>query len=161
MRTVEPCDLAWIARAPTTIQLEVALAAPPARVFAALADAAGWTRWFPLMHQASWLPGATGGLGQEREVALRGLGRFRERFLAWDAPHRFAFTVTATTSSMIQQLGEDYQLDADGDGTRLRWCMGSAPRGAGKLGTPILRPTLRAILRRGLANLDRELTAGR
>jgi uncharacterized protein YndB with AHSA1/START domain len=159
MRSVPACDLPWIERAPALVQLTTHLAAPPERVFAAFADAAGWTRWFPTMTEAAWLDDSGGGLGKEREVALRGLGRFRERFIAWEAPHRFAFTIIATTSPMIAQLGEDYRLTADGSGTRFDWTMGSQPRGLGKLATPLLRPMLRRIVRRAVANLDRELAA--
>lgn len=159
MRDLSPCDLDWIEHAPTRIELRVSFAAPPPRVFAALADAAGWPRWFPTMTHARWLDGATGGLGHEREVALRALGRFRERFIAWEPPHRFAFTITATTSPMIHQLGEDYRLEPEGAGTQLRWTMGSSPRGVGKLATPLLRPLLRSILGRAARNLDRQLTA--
>lgn len=158
MRTLPACDLDWIERAPALATCSLHLAAPPPRVFAAFADAAGWTRWFPTMTESRWL-GAGGGLGQEREVALRGLGRFRERFIAWDEPHRFAFTIVATTSSMILQLGEDYRLTGEGSGTRFDWTMGSAPAGLGKLATPLLRVALRRIMRRASANLDRQLAA--
>jgi uncharacterized protein YndB with AHSA1/START domain len=158
MRSLPPCELAWIEKAPAKIELTTYLTAPPDKVFAAFADAAGWTSWFPDMTEARWLDGATGGVGHERQVKLRLLGTFRERFIAWEPPHRFAFTIVETTSSMLHQLGEDYRLSADGSGTRFDWTMGSDPAGLGKLGTPLLRMMLRRTMRRGIAKLDRQLT---
>lgn len=157
MRSLPPCDLAWIPKAPAIIEVTTYLKAPPDKVFAAFADAAGWTRWFPDMTAARWLDGATGGVGQEREVTIRRLGTFRERFIAWEAPHRFAFTIVATNSSMLSKLGEDYRLSADGSGTRFDWTMGSEPAGLGKLGTPLLRLLLKRTMRRGIAALDKQL----
>jgi uncharacterized protein YndB with AHSA1/START domain len=158
MRLLSPCELSWIDRAPAKIELTTYLKAPPDQVFAAFADAPRWTSWFPNMTEARWLDGATGGLGQEREVKIRGLGRFRERFILWEAPHRFAFTIVATTSPMLHQLGEDYRLSADGSGTRFDWVMGSDPAGLGKLATPLLRVMLRRTMRRGIEALDRQLS---
>lgn len=154
MRSLPPCELSWIAKAPAQIELTTHLKAPPDKVFAAFADAPGWTRWFDNMTEARWLDGATGGVGQEREVTVRLLGTFRERFLAWEPPHRFSFTIVATTSSMIRQLGEDYRLTAEGSGTRFEWTMGSEPAGMGKVGTPLLRLLLLRTMRRGAKKLD-------
>ena len=133
--------------------------APAERVYDLVTDLPRMGEWSPENTGGKWLDGATGGLGHEREVALRALGRFRERFIAWEPPHRFAFTIIATTSPMIHQLGEDYRLEPEGAGTQLRWTMGSSPRGVGKLATPLLRPLLRSILGRAARNLDRQLTA--
>jgi uncharacterized protein YndB with AHSA1/START domain len=159
MRSLPACDLAWIEQAPTVIKVSIHLSAPPDRVFAAFADAAGWPRWFPTMTDSRWLDDSGGGLGKERVVSLRSLGRFHERFIAWEEPHRFAFTVIGTTSSTIHQLGEDYRISADGSGSRFDWTMGSKPRGLGTIGTPILRMVASKILRRAVANLDRQLAA--
>ena len=154
LRSLPPCELSWIAKAPARIELTTQLRASPEQVFAAFADAPGWTRWFDNMTEARWLDGATGGVGQEREVKIRVLGTFRERFLAWEPSHRFSFTIVATTSSMIAQLGEDYVLTAEGGGTRLDWTMGSEPAGMGKLGTPLLRLLLKRTMTRGMKKLD-------
>lgn len=154
LRSLPPCELSWIAKAPALIELTTHLKAPPDKVFAAFADAPGWTRWFDNMTDARWLDGATGGVGQEREVKIRALGTFRERFLAWEPGRRFSFTIVATTSSMIAQLGEDYRLTPEGSGTRFDWTMGSEPAGLGKVGTPLLRLLLQRTMRRGAKKLD-------
>jgi carbon monoxide dehydrogenase subunit G len=159
MRELPPVDLAWIARAPVRLELSARFSAPPETVFAALADAASWPRWFPLMKKATYRDPAGGGIGREREVALRALGRFRERFLAWDGPTRYAFTAVATTSPMVKRFGEDYRLTADGSGTRFDWQMGAELRGPFKLAAPVLRTIMRRLLTRAARNLERRLSA--
>ncbi len=156
MRDLTPCDLDWIDRAPSVVRVSAHLAAPPARVFAAFADAASWPRWFPLMTAARWLDPAGGGVGREREVTLRAFGTFRERFLAFE-PGRFAFTVVASSSAMMRRFGEDYRLTADGAGTRFDWTMGAEPAGLGRPLAPGLRLFMRRVLTRAARNLDREL----
>ncbi len=158
MRDLAPCDLDWIERAPQVVRVSAHFDAPPAQVFAAFADAATWPRWFPLMTRATWLDGATaGGLGKQRDVKLRGLGVFRERFIAWEPDQRFAFTVIASSSPMMKKFGEDYRLTADGGGTRFDWTMGAEPAGVGKILAPGLRVFMRRLLKRAARNLDRQL----
>lgn len=159
MRELPPADLEWIPRAPQVVKVSARLAAPPARVFAAFADAEGWPRWFPLMTEARYVDPAGGGVGRERVVKLRTLGTFRERFLAWDEPGRFAFTVIATSSPMLARFAEDYRLTADGTGTRFDWTLGVELRGVAKLGAPALRAIMRRLVRRGARRLDARLGA--
>ncbi len=158
MRTLEPVDLAFFASAPFRVVETLHLRAAPERVFEAFADAAMWTRWWPLMHSARWTRG-TGGLGDEREVALHALGRFAERFIAWEPGVRFAFSMTGTTSPLVRRMGEDYRLFADGKGTRLEWTMAAVPSTLGRASTPITRFITRRMIRRGVPTLDRLLTA--
>jgi uncharacterized protein YndB with AHSA1/START domain len=157
MRELPPCELDWIERAPVVLRVSTHIKAPPAAVFARFADAASWPRWFPMMTRAVWLDGATGAVGAEREVSLRGLGTFRERFLAFEAPHRFAFTVIASTSGMLRRFGEDYRLTAEGDGSRFDWTMGTEPSRLGRLLAPGMRLVMRRILARAARNLERGL----
>jgi len=158
MRDLPPVDLEWIARAPQTVNVCASFSAPPGRVFAAFADAATWPRWFPMMRSASYRAPSGGGLGAERDVVLRGLGRFRERFIGWDDPTRFAFTAIATTSPMLARFGEDYRLTADGSGTRFDWTMGAELRGAARLGAPVLRLLMARTLAQAAKRLEQRLS---
>jgi len=161
MRDLVPCELEWIEKAPQVARISEHIEAPPAKVFAAFADAASWPGWFPLMTKAVWLDPAGGGVGRERDVTLRGFGTFRERFLAFDAPDRFAFTVIASSSSMMKRFGEDYRLVAEGNGTRFDWIMGAEPAGLGTIAAPGLRLFMRRLLTRAARNLDRTLSGQR
>lgn len=160
MRTLAPTDLDYFSTAPLRITATAPLAASPDAVFAALADASEWVRWFPLMHRAAWTHGDAG-VGAEREVALRGLGRFAERIIAWEPGARFAFTMVGTTSPMARQMAEDYRLTAVDGGTRLDWVMAATPTGLGRVAQPALRAIVRRMLLRAARRLDRYLVAPR
>lgn len=160
IRQLEPVDLEWIEKAPRVARISEHIEAPPVRVFALFADAASWPTWFPMMTRAVWL-GAPGAVGSEREVTMRGFGVFRERFLAYDEPHRFAFTVIQSSSGMMKRFAEDYRLTPEGNGTRFDWTMGAEPAGIGKPLAPGLRIFMRQLLTRAARNLERQLSGQR
>jgi carbon monoxide dehydrogenase subunit G len=160
MRDLEPVELEWIERAPQVARVSEHIEAPPAKVFAAFADAASWPRWFPLMTRAVWL-GTPAQVGSEREVTLRGLGTFVERFVAFEPDRRFAFTVFGSSSSMMKRFGEDYRVAPEGPGTRFDWVMGAEAAGPGKLVAPAMRLFMKRLLTRAARNLERHLAAQR
>lgn len=156
MKTLPPTDLSYFDTAPIQIRASGTVAASPATVFAAFADAPGWATWFPMMHRAAWTSG-TGGVGAERTVALRLLGRFAERIIAWEPEARFAFTMIGTTSPLATQMAEDYRLTAVDGGTRIDWVMAATPTTLGKVGKPALRQIGRRLFTGAARNLDRRL----
>ena len=156
MRTLAPTDLAYFDHAPMRVTASATIAASPAEVFAALADAAGWVRWFPLMHRAAWTRG-TGGVDAERTVALRLFGQFAERIIAWEPGARFAFTMIASSSPMARQMAEDYRLTAVGTGTRLDWVMAATPTAVGKVASPALTRIVGRLFAGAGRRLDRML----
>jgi uncharacterized protein YndB with AHSA1/START domain len=158
VRTLEPIDLDFFATAPFRVAETLHLAASPEAVFAAFADAPMWTRWWPMMYAARFTKG-TGAVGDEREVSLRLLGRFAERFIAWEPGVHFAFSMIGTTSPLVARMGEDYRLSADGKGTRLDWTLAAVPSALGKAATPITRMISKRMIRRGIPKLDRLLSS--
>jgi uncharacterized protein YndB with AHSA1/START domain len=158
VKSLDPAGLDFFGTAPLQVSASVQLRATPERVFASFADAADWLRWWPMMTACAWTRD-TGAVGAEREVAVRLLGRFRERMIAWQPGARFAFTMIGSTSPMATQLAEDYRLAADGTGTRIEWTLAAQPTTLGKLTAPVMRRTLLRMFQRGITNLDRLLAA--
>lgn len=158
MKTLTPTDLAYFDDAPVRIVSSTTLPATPAEVFAIFADITSWPSWFPMMKRAAWSGEARGGLGAEREVTMRMLGRFRERMIAWDPGARFAFTMIGSTSPLVRQLAEDYRLTAVDGGTRLDWVMAATPTTIGKLGMPVMRRIMLRIFERAGRRLRARLT---
>jgi uncharacterized protein YndB with AHSA1/START domain len=158
VKTLEPADLGFFARAAQRIVATAHVSVPPERVFASFAEPAEWTRWFPLMTAARWV-GGTPGVGAEREVALTGLGRFRERMIAWEPGRRFAFTMIGSTSPLASQIAEDYQLHAERAGTRIEWIMAATPTSAGRLLRTPTRLLMQSLFARGGRNLEHWLSA--
>jgi len=156
MRTLPAVELDWIDTAPIVLRIDGRLAASPARVFEAFADAPGWPAWFPTMTRAAWVAGS-GGVGSEREVSVRGFGSVRERFLAWEPGVRFSFTMIGATSPLVRRMGEDYRLSADGGGTRLACTVGIEPSRLGRVAMPLAKRLLLRSFRGAVARLDRQL----
>jgi hypothetical protein len=141
MRALTPLALAELDTAPMRIVTSAHIAGTAHAVFAELGDP---SKWFPMMRRSVWISAETGGLGAQREVVVRGLGAFRERMIAWDDDRRVAFTMTATSSPLVHQLGEDFRIAPEGDGVRLDWAMAARPTLLGRA----LEPATRVMMRR-------------
>ena len=160
MKALAPTDLAFFDHASVRIQQRVVVPADPTRVFAALADPSGWTRWFPGMYEAAWTSAGVAGLGAERLVKLRLYGHFVERMIAWEPGRRFAFTMVGTTSPMARALAEDYRLTGNPDGTTtLDWCMATEPTMLGRIAMPAMKPIMRRMFGKAGAGLAAYLQA--
>lgn len=151
MTPMTPRPLEWIDTAPVRASRSRRMAQPPSVVWAAIADHAGWTEWFPRL--AAVTPGAVAdAVGGTRTVDL-GAAAVEEEFLAWEPERHFAFTVTSSTKPGLRSMVEDIRLTPDGDtACTVTYTMGLDPVG-GKVLRPVLQPVLRKVIADGLAGL--------
>lgn len=96
--------------------------APPEKVFALLADGAGWSRWAGPMVVRSWWEREgspePGGVGAIRRLGLGRLGS-REEIVEYDAPRHLAYVWL--TKFPVRDYRADVRLEPDGGGTRIVW----------------------------------------
>lgn len=151
MTPITPRPLEWIDNAPVRGSRSRRIAQPTPVVWAAIADHAGWTDWFPRLVAVT--PGAVAdAVGGTRTVDL-GAAAVEEEFLAWEPERRFAFTVTGSTRPGLRSMVEDIRLTPDGDrACTVTYTMGVDPVG-GKLLRPVAAPLLRKVIADGLAGL--------
>jgi uncharacterized protein YndB with AHSA1/START domain len=134
-------------------------AAPPARVFALLADATSWPRWAgPLVGSATWEREgnpAPGGAG-----AIRKLGRWpvfgREQIVASEAPFHHAYTTLS--GNPVRNYRADVLLSPDEDGTSITWSATFEPRipGTGRVLVATYRRLIGSFARRLAAYAEQD-----
>ena len=155
MTPMTPRPLEWIDTAPVRVSRSRRIAQPPAVVWAAIADHARWTEWFPRIVEVT--PGAVADtVGGTRTVDL-GPAAVEEEFLAWEPARHFAFTVTSSTKPGLRSMVEDIRLTPDGDqACTVTYTMAIEPVG-GKLLRPVVAPIFRKAITDGLAGLARHV----
>lgn len=150
MKPITPRTLDWIPQAPANVTRTRRIDAPQDKVWAAIADHAGWADWFgPITKVEPLDPPA--GVGGHRRVHI-GKVRIEEEFLAWDEGERFAFCVTHMTIPVVTSIVEDIVLRTDGDATVVSYTQAIEPKFA-KLVAPILSRALPKQLDTGLEGL--------
>jgi uncharacterized protein YndB with AHSA1/START domain len=145
-------DVAWIDRAPVRFQDETVVNAGADVVFATLADHEAWPTWFPGLRRAR-VDGRATGVGATRTVWV-GPVAVKEKFVVWDPGTRFSFTLTESGAPGLASMVEDWQLEPIGTGqTRVRYVIGVATAGPGRVLEPGARVLARGTVARGLKGL--------
>lgn len=155
---LRPEDLSFVERAPIVVRAETRVAANPAEVWPAFADAAAWTGWFTGMKDARYTSAAPHGVGSTRTVHVMSM-RADETILAFDPGERFAFRVDATNLPVLDALVEVVTLEPDGAGTRVVYRQALETKPWLRLLAPLLRRGMERGLRRGLDGLGPWLAA--
>jgi Polyketide cyclase / dehydrase and lipid transport len=93
---------------------------PAAKVFAALADAGSWPKWFPGFVSCVWTTPPPHGVGSKRVANLSGniLG---EEFIVWEQDKRMAFRFVCSNKPIFNAGIEDFTVEALGDGSKCRF----------------------------------------
>lgn len=154
-----PCDLLEAPGLPFRFELEAELPAPPARVFAALAEPSTWPLWYADMVKATWTSRSPRGVGSTRQVELKGLAA-REQFVLWQPGRRLAFAAIEASLPLVRKLVEDFKLDPTSDGgTRLAWRVHYEPTWYMRPLHPVLRLVFGRLFARSLDGLRAYLRA--
>jgi uncharacterized protein YndB with AHSA1/START domain len=145
-------DVFFVDRAPVVVRAEVTVAASPAAVWPALADASAWPRWFAGMKAAHYTSPAPYGVGSTRRVRVTPL-EADETILAFDVGKCFAFRVDSTNLPLFSALVEIITLEPVGSATRVVYRQALEPKPWLRLLMPLLRGQMERGLRRGLDGL--------
>ena len=145
-------DLGFVTRAPVVHVVEALVAAPPAAVFAALAEPRGWPSWFPGVRAACYTSPPPHGVGTIREARVSGT-YWVEEMIAWEADVRWGWTVTRASLPFARAQVEVFELSSVADGTRVGWTLGLEPRLLARLGAPFTARTMQRLWRRAAQNL--------
>lgn len=163
MFRLEPQSLDFVETAPLRVSDSAVVRAPAAKVFEVFADTESWPAWFPLMQKARWVGKETSGVGAEREVGLLLLGKYTERFLAWEPGKRFAFTMTKSSSPLANAIAEDFRFtEVDGGkATRIDWVLAARPRLIGRALRPVLETTMKRVFKSSGPRLEKYIARSR
>jgi uncharacterized protein YndB with AHSA1/START domain len=136
MAALVPRTIDWIDSAPIHIEARATSSAPPADVFAVLADHERWPDWFPSVRKVTVL-GQAAGVGARRRVSVPG-ATVDEEFIIWEPGVRWSFTGLTARPGFTRSLIEDCQLEAlDGGGTAITYTMHLDP-------SRLMRPLVKA-----------------
>ncbi|MEJ2383832.1 MAG: SRPBCC family protein [Xanthomonadales bacterium] len=97
---------------------QMVIAAPPERVWRALADFGDVAAWAPYMRISHLIGDQERGVGTRRGMRHELGFRFEERVTAWDEGEGFAFDVLRAPWPMTD-VRESWRIEARGDGTRV------------------------------------------
>ena len=145
-------DLSFVDRAPVVVRAETSVAASPAAVWPAFADAPAWMEWFTGMRDAYYTSPAPYGVGSTRRVHVLSL-KVDETIIAFDPGERFAFRVDSANVPLLAALVEVVTLEAVGATTRVVYRQALEPKAWLRPLLPLLRSQMQRGLSRGLAGL--------
>lgn len=139
---LEPADDDLFDTAPHVFRYEMHYAAPPEQVWASLQSDESLSAWGSTVGSLSWTSPRPFGVGTTRDVGT-GPARVRERFYRWDEGTGYAFYVYEANVPLFRRFAEDYQVEADGEGTRFSWKVAIEPVGVMRLPFKALAPAVK------------------
>ncbi len=135
--------------------------APPAEVWAVLADFDRISRWAPAVDHSSYLTERTEGVGTARRVQV-GRTVLVERVTEWDPPHALAYELEGLPP-VVGGATNRWVLRPEGTGTSvtLTSTVNPGDRPAGRVVAPLLARRLTSVARGLVAGLADHLRGDR
>lgn len=154
MLKLTPRDTDFVDTAPIRITTVVTVKATPEEVWAVMADNERWPEWFKAAKSCRTTSAVSGGVGSTRWIHVD-LFKVNERFIAWDPPRRWAFTILDVNLPGIVSVVEHALIEPAGTGeTRVTYVMASEVRPYLRPLVPILRWRLAGMFKQGLAGIE-------
>lgn len=157
MFTLTPRDTDFIDAASTRITTIATVNGTPEEVWAVLVDNERWPDWFAAAKECRTTSDRAQGVGATRWIHVD-LFKVNEQFIAWDPPHRWAFTILDANLPGIISVVEQARLDAIGnDQTRVTYVMGADVAPYLRPLVPLLRWRLTGMFEKGLAGIEAQV----
>ena len=154
MPTLTPRDTDFVDSASTRIVTRVEVEASPDEVWQVIANSERWPEWFPATKACRTTSPQVEAIGATRWIHFD-LFKVNERFVAWDRPRRWAFTILdANVPGAVSVVEQALTERAEGGKTALTYVYAAdwAPWARGMV--PILRRRLARLFSEGLAGIQ-------
>lgn len=157
MPSLTPREPDFIPTASELITTEVTAVGTLEEVWAVLTDNERWPEWFPAAKECRTTSDEPGGVGATRWMHFD-LFKVNERFVAWDPPNRWAFTILDANLPGIVSVVEQATLEPVGDGqTHVTYVLAADLAAYMRPLVPVLRWRLGGLFKTGLAGIDAQV----
>jgi uncharacterized protein YndB with AHSA1/START domain len=154
MPSLTPREPDFIDTASELITTEVVAAASPEEVWAVFTDNERWPEWFPAAKSCRTTSDQAEGVGSTRWIHFD-LFKVNERFVAWDPPRRWAFTILDANLPGIVSVVEQAIIEpVDEHQTRVTYTLAADLASYMRPLVPMLRWRLGSLFKKGLAGID-------
>ena len=125
MPKLSPREVDFADTAPIQITTNVTVNGTPEEVWAVLTDNERWPEWFSAAKECRTTSDKPQGVGSTRWIHVD-LFKVNERFVAWDPPHRWAFTILDLNLPGVISVVERALIEPTGEGkTEVSYTMGT------------------------------------
>jgi uncharacterized protein YndB with AHSA1/START domain len=157
MPKLTPREVDFVDTAPIQITTNVTVNGTPEEVWAVLIDNERWPEWFSAAKECRTTSDEPQGVGSTRWIHVD-LFKVNERFVAWDPPHRWAFTILDLNLPGVISVVERALIKPTGEGkTEVSYTMASEVAPYLRPLVPLLRWRLSAMFAKGLAGIEQRV----
>jgi uncharacterized protein YndB with AHSA1/START domain len=157
MPKLTPREVDFAETAPIKITTNVTVNGTPDEVWAVLIDNERWPEWFAAAKACRSTSDKPHGLGSTRWIHVD-LFKVNERFIAWDPPRRWAFTILDVNLPGVISVVERALIEPTSDGqTTVSYTMASEVAPYLRPLVPLLRWRLSGMFAKGLAGIERQV----
>jgi len=157
MPKLTPRNTDFVDSAPIQLTTVVTVKATPHEVWAVMADNERWPEWFKAAKACRTTSDVAGGVGSTRWIHVD-LFKVNERFVAWDPPRRWSFTILDMNLPGVVSVVEHALIEPTGDGqTRVTYVVAAAVAPYLQPLVPILRWRLAGMFKAGLGGIQAQV----